>query len=210
MLATSYCPDHSGTLLPGLSLNERLSRCGVYVVLLFLCCLPTALIAAEKGRFEVRSADARLVDGVYFATARIDYQLSTEALEALESGVTLTIQLQVEVFRARRFWPDKNVANLQKSYALSFQPLTALYVVKNVNSGNQSSFRNLSGALDDLGRVVDLPVIDAAVLEQDSHHRIALRVVLDQNTLPGPLQMLAFWSDGFRLESDWYRWKLSE
>jgi len=33
--------------------------------------------------------------------------------------------------------------------------------------------------------------------------------VLDQNTLPGPLRLLAFWSSGFRLESDWYVWILN-
>ena len=64
--------------------------------------------------------------------------------------------------------------------------------------------------LEHLGRVVDLPIIDASLLEEGAAYRIALRAVLDQNTLPGPLQILAFWSDGFRLESDWYRWKLSE
>jgi len=30
--------------------------------------------------------------------------------------------------------------------------------------------------------------------------------VLDQKTLPGPLQVFAFWSGGFSLESDWYEW----
>ena len=171
--------------------------------------LPSSAIA-EEGRFEVRSASTRLVSGVYFASARIEYQLSDEALDALESGVTLTIQLQIDLTRVRRFWPDRDVASLRQDYQVSYQPLSERYVIKNTNSGEQASFATLFAALNYLGRIVDLPIIDAALLERDVTHRIALRAVLDQNTLPGPLQMLAFWSDGFRLESDWYRWNLSD
>ena len=55
----------------------------------------------------------------------------------------------------------------------------------------------------------DLPIIDAALLDQDVRYAVSIRAVLDQNTLPGPLRMIAFWSSGFRLESEWYVWKLS-
>jgi hypothetical protein len=202
----SDCPD---IFLPGRGVNQRWRGAFTALVLL-ICCSSIDAMAADKGRFEIRSADSSLVDGVYFATARIDYRLSPEALKALESGITLTIQLQIEVLRSRRFWPDKTVASLHQDYQLSFHPLTARYVVMNSNSGQQSSFFTLPAALNHLGRVADLPIIDAALLDAKSAYRIDMRAVLDQDTLPGPLQMLAFWSDGFRLESDWYRWKLSE
>lgn len=164
---------------------------------------------AQDGAFEVRSASSRLYDGVFFATARIDYRLSDDALEALDSGVALTVQLQIEVRRARRFWLDAEVATLRQDYALSFQPLSDRYVVKNINSGEQDSFATLFSALNNMGRIVDLPIIDASLLNPDAKYEIALRAVLDQNTLPGPLRLIAFWSRGFRLASDWYVWPLS-
>jgi len=37
---------------------------------------------------------------------------------------------------------------------------------------------------------------------------VELSRTLDQQQLPGPLRMLAFWDDDFTLESDWYRWSL--
>lgn len=166
--------------------------------------------SAQDGSFEVRSASSRLYDGVYFATARIDYRLSDDALEALDSGVALTVQLQIELTRKRRFWTDPQVARLSQDYSLSFQPLSDRYVVKNLNSGEQDSFATLFSALNNMGRIVDLPIIDAALLSPDSKYEIALRAVLDQNTLPGPLRLIAFWSSGFRLASDWYVWKLND
>jgi len=177
--------------------------------LLLALLLVAAGSAAAKGKpFEIREASSRLSDGVWFATARVDYQLSDDALEALENGIALTIQLQIEVTRVRRFWTDPKVASLKQNYQLSYQPLSERYVVKNLNSGEQNSFATLFSALNSMGRIVDLPLIDASILEPDAIYELAMRAVLDQDTLPGPLRLIAFWSEGFRLVSDWYRWKL--
>lgn len=183
-------------------------RAGILLALLGLCV--AGLAQAQEGRFDVRSAGSRLVDGVYYLSARVDYRLSEEALDALDSGLTLTVQLQIEVQRVRRFLPNAEVATLEQSYQLSYQPLSERYVVRNQNSGEQSSHATLFSALSDMGRVTDLPVIDAALLDADARYAIRVRAVLDQNTLPGPLRMLAFWGDSFRLESEWYTWTLKD
>jgi len=164
-------------------------------------------LAEAKKPFEIRNASSRLADGVWFANAQIDYRLSEDALEALQNGVALTIQLQIEVNRVRRFWVDAQVASLQQGYLLRYQPLSERYVVRNLNSGEQSSYATLFSALNDMGRIVDLPIIDASVLE-DAKYEISMRAVLDQDTLPGPLRLIAFWGEGFRLVSDWYTWTL--
>ena len=179
---------------------------GCLIASIGICCTASA----KDGSFEVRSASSALIDGVYFANARIDYRLSNEALEALDSGVALPVQLQIELRRQRRFWLNSEIATLSQDYSLSFQPLSDRYVVKNLNSGEQDSFVTLFSALSNMGRIVDLPIIDAALLDPDSNYEIALRAVLDQNTLPGPLRLIAFWSSGFRLASDWYVWRLND
>jgi hypothetical protein len=46
----------------------------------------------REGYFEVRSASTQFVDGVHRLDARLQLVLSSEALAALESGVTLTIE----------------------------------------------------------------------------------------------------------------------
>lgn len=175
-----------------------------------LALLGSAVAGAADGRFEVRSATARLSDGVYYVDARIDYRLSEKALEALQNGVALTMQLQIEVIRKRAFLPDGLIAELRQDSTLTYEPLTQRYVVRNLNSGQQTSYATLFSALSSLGRVNGLPVIDAALLDPDARHRMRLRVVLDQDTLPGPLRLIAFWSSGFRLASDWYGWDIAD
>ena len=184
---------------------RRLRR-ACLLVLLLIC--GTAL--AEGGRFDVRSASARQIDGVYFLDARIDYRLSDKALEALQNGLELTIQVQIEVIRKRPLLPDVGVAELSQDYLLSYQPLSRRYLVKNANSGEQSSYATLFSALNSIGRISRLPVIDASLLDPDARHRMRIRTVLDQNTLPGPLRLIAFWSAGFRLASEWYGWTLKD
>ena len=194
-------------LLPAAAPASPLRRLAPWLAWLSLLCLPWPGLA-EDGRFDVRSAGTRLQDGVYFLTARVDLRLSDQALKALSSGVPLTIEMQIDVFRQRGFLPDPQVANLRQAYLLSYQPLSERYVVKYLNSGEQSSHATLFSALNDIGRISALPVLDEALLSQGDSYEIRMRAVLDQNTLPGPLRMLAFWGDSFRLESEWYTWTL--
>ncbi|MEO8225048.1 MAG: DUF4390 domain-containing protein, partial [Gammaproteobacteria bacterium] len=93
---------------------------------------------------------------------------------------------------------------------LSWQPLSRGYLVRNKNSGAQRAHTTLFAALNDLGRVAELPLIDAALIDEGRDYEVGLRAALDQQQLPGPLRMLAFWDDDFTLESEWYRWSLRQ
>ena len=171
---------------------------------------PSALIAKSKGDVEIRSAYAEVEDGVYYIRARIDYTLGSSALEALENGVTLNIELQVDVNRVRRFVWDDTVADLSQRYQLSFHALTQRYLVANLNSGERESFGDLSSALVHLGDVGHLPVIDQALLDQGDRYRVGLRAVVDVKELPGPLNLLSRVWGNWRIASEWYTWPLRQ
>lgn len=160
------------------------------------------------GRFEVQAADVELDAGVYYLTARIDYRLSAEAREALLSGFPLTVRLEVEILTWRRYWTDTEAASLTQLYDLEYHALTERYIVRNRNSSDQSSFVSLYAALNFLGRIEHLPLIDAAVLDRGRRYDIRIRALLDKEQLPGPLRLIAFWRRDWSLGSDWHRWQL--
>jgi hypothetical protein len=162
----------------------------------------------DPGYFEVRSAMAELRGDVYFLNAVISYRLSTEARDALHSGVPLGIRLDVEIIHPRRWWFDNENATLRQSYQLEYHALSERYIVLNVNSGEQASFGTLSAALEHLGRVDRLPLIDTAVLDDGRGYYVRLRAVLDEEQFPGPLRLLAFWRRDWSIASEWYRWPL--
>ncbi len=162
----------------------------------------------REGYFEVRSATTEVIDGVHTLDARLQLVLSSEALAALESGVTLTIEMQLQVIRSRRWFPDDVEAELAARYELEYRPLTQRYIVKNLNSGDQDSFATLYSALNSLGRVQELPVIDDAVLDPDSTYRARLRAMLSTRKYPATLRLLFFWRGQWQLQSEWFEWPL--
>jgi len=179
--------------------------------MLALCLvLGTTLAQDDPGYFEVRSASVELKEDIYFLTAWIEYRLSTEARDALLSGLPLTIRVEVELLARRGFWVDTEQASLQQLYRLDFHALTERYIVTNLNSGDQTSFPTLFSALNFIGRIDDLPLIDRALLDPDRRHDIRVRAVLDTERLPGPLRLLAFWRRDWSLGSEWYRWPLAD
>ncbi|HSM31933.1 MAG TPA: DUF4390 domain-containing protein [Woeseiaceae bacterium] len=162
----------------------------------------------RAGYFEVRSASTELVDGVYVLDARLQLVLSSDALKALNSGVPLTIELQMQVIRSRRFYFDALDAELAFRFELEYRPISQRYIVRNLNTGNQDSFATLYSALNSLGRVQRLPVIDESLLVPDRDYRVRLRALLATEQYSAPLRLLFFWRDEWQLKSDWYEWTL--
>lgn len=162
----------------------------------------------REGYFEVRSASTEMVGGVHTLDARLQLVLSSEALAALESGVTLTIELQLQVIRSRRFLPDDLEAELTGRYELEYAPVSQRYIVRNLNSGDQDSFATLYSALNSLGRVQGLPIIDDALLSPGSDYRVRLRAMLNTERYPVALRVLFFWRGEWQLQSEWFEWQL--
>ena len=172
----------------------------------------------DPGSFDVRSASVVLESGVYYLDTWIEYRLSSDAREALDAGVSLTIQLEVEFVNPRWYWVDENVGDLRQSYQLQYHSLSERYIVRNLNSGEQSTFATLFSALNDLGRIARLPLIDAALLDPSQNYDVRIRALLSIEAFPeplrfltsGPLRFLAFWRRDVALRSDWYRWQLED
>ena len=195
---------------PAINSARLAALCAGFVVLAVLVMQPgLAQDGLERaGYFEVRSASTRQIGGVHTLDARLQLVLSSEALEALSSGVPLTIELQLEVIRTRRFVWDDAEAKLALRYELEYRPLSQRYLVRNLNSGDQDSFATLYSALNNLGRVQGLPVIDDALLEYGKNYRIRLRAMLNTQQYPAPLRLLFFWRDEWQLQSEWFEWLL--
>lgn len=178
-----------------------------------LACVPVALAqsgGSEQGFFDVRSASTSVVDDVQELDARLQLVLSSDALSALNSGVPLTIDLNLEVIRVRRFMPDATEAELNLQYELEYRPLSQRYIVRNLNSGDQDSFATLYSALNNLGRVQRLPIIDNSLLDPNAEYRIRLQALLSTSSYPAVLRLLFFWRGDWQIKSDWYEWRLEQ
>ena len=150
----------------------------------------------REGYFEVRSASTELVGGVHMLDAR------------LNSGVPLTIELQLQLIRTRRFYIDSLDAELAVRFELEYRPLSQRYIVRNLNSGDQDSFATLYSALNNLGRIQRLPIIDESLLNPGKEYRARLRALLATEQYSAPLRLVFFWRGQWQLKSEWYEWML--
>lgn len=182
------------------------------MVVVFVCAGITAVPAQDdsEGGFAVRSAESELVSGVYLVNATIDLRLSREARAALESGVPLTVHIEIDLIRVRRFWIDDEEADVEQRFELAYHALTERYIVRNLNSGDQTSFATVMAALNYLGRIERLPFIDVALLASGRTYDARIKAELDVDEFSGPLRLLTFWRRDFSLESEWYRWRLHD
>jgi hypothetical protein len=173
-------------------------------VLLVLFAVPS--VAWSQERFEIRSAYIEPTDSVYELNATINFELPEGAREIVREGVPLTLHLEIIVKRQRNYWVDYAVATLEQRYELVYHALSERYLVRNLNSGDQTSFPTLEAALDQLRVVSKLPLLDKALVEDGRRHEVSVRASLDVQTMPDALRFVLFWADDWRQRSEWYTW----
>ncbi len=176
-----------------------------------LCVLALGLCAAAShaSGFEVRAAATKLQDESYQLTARIDYQLSTEMLDALNSGVPLTLRLEIEVQRLRRWWANETVKKLEQRHQLTYHAFSDQYLLRNLNSGTLTIYHTLNLALAALGALDDFPLLEADLIAPGEEYQVQLRTALDIEALPAPLRPVAYVTPAWRLSSAWYTCSLT-
>lgn len=160
------------------------------------------------GRFEVRSADLDLNDGVYHLNARVDLPVSDAVRRGLTEGVPLTLELTLDIERVRQLLPNSRVAELTQRYHLQYNAVSARYVLRNENSGQQESLGTVDAAIGLLSEVRGLPVLDKALIAPDRRYEASVRAKIDYGTVPFTLRVLMFWVNDWHRESDWYTWTL--
>ncbi len=171
-------------------------------------CGREALADGLEGRFEVRSADLELNDGVYHLNARVDLPVSDAVRRGLAEGVPLTLELDLDIERVRQLLPNSRVAELTQRYHLQYNAVSARYILRNDNSGQQESLGTVEAAVEQLSDVRNLPVLDKSLITPDRRYEANVRAKIDYGTVPFSLRMLMFWVNEWHRESDWYTWTL--
>lgn len=173
---------------------------------LFICTLVFPVLA---GQTQIRDTHTLLSDGVFRLSARVDIHLNKTVREALDNGVPLWIELQIEVLRKRDWIWAVTEARLSQRFGLEYHALSQKYLVENYSRGVRLSFRELDEALEYIGDVHDLPFIDEKLLEPDQKYQVRMRAKLDIDSLPTPIRLWAYIGSDWSLDSDWYQWPLN-
>ncbi len=164
-------------------------------------------LGADYG-FRVLSAELVPSEGQYLLNAAIDYRFSDPAIDALEHGVPLTLDVRLKVQRHRNYWLDETVLSESRRLHIRYHPLAKSYQILLESGAAPSSFASLTALLNALGEIRGwrMPL---ERLPPGPEYWAALSVKLDIEALPLPLRPIAYVSPSWYLGSPWFRWRVA-
>ena len=179
---------------------ERMTR--LFCALLLVVCTTAALAGSIEPK---QGTLATAEDGSTVLSAEFVIDLGHRLEEAVARGVPLYFTLEFELTRPRWWWSNENVATRTTQYRLSYTALTRQY---RLTTGNlHRNFTSLDEALRVLSRYSELPVADKGALKMGESYDAALRLSLDRNQLPKPLQVDAIANRDWQVETRVLRWR---
>jgi hypothetical protein len=164
-------------------------------------------VALPAPAAQIKSAELFPSDDWYYLYTDIDLPLPKALEDALNKGISLNFMLEFELTKSRWYWFDETVASVRQNLRLSYHALTRQYHFSG-HQGNRS-FVSLNEAKEEIRHITEWKVMDRALLKKGTTYQAAVRIRLDVNQLPKPLQVEALSSKDWNFNSDWYRFPVS-
>jgi hypothetical protein len=161
------------------------------------------------GEFVINRAESVVLDEKYVINAEINYNFSEVAFEALENGVPLLVDLHVQIRRKGAWIWEADVVDFHFRRQLRYLPLSSTYEVLDTHSGEKRRFVSKTIAIQALGEISELPLIEAVKLKTGEVYRVEIRTELDIEALPVPLRPTAYMSSDWKLASEWDEWLIT-
>jgi len=186
--------------------------CRLLICLLAAVCMisPGPLLAeTERGAIKVVNARTAKGEDAYLLHAQLDIRLSSGALGALQNGVPLVIEFQIQALKTHTWLWDAVIAETRQARQISYHALSRTYVLRDINTGRQQNFRSLEDALLMAGFLQELPVLEYRLLGDNKNYAMRLRGNLDIESLPTPVRLLAYVSSAWDMDNEWHKWRLA-
>lgn len=165
------------------------------------------LPSAQAGTITLTAANEHITNDMVMIDADADFQFSDDAIKAINSGVPITIECDVRVSRPRKLLWDSEVLNAHRDFVIERHALSKQFIIADQVTGDRRIHGSLELAIDDLGRIRNLPIAEAAQLKGEQGLEVAMRLRLAIRSLPGPLIPVAYVSPGWHMSSGWFRWQ---
>jgi hypothetical protein len=165
--------------------------------------------ADGSGAFTVTEISTEKGDESYLLNARMDINLNTGPKEALENGLPLVFELQIQTLEKHVWFWDIVVGEYKQVRQVQLHALSRTYLVKDLDTGVQRSYIRLDDALQAAGLLHDFPVLDFSQMKDGQTYSVRLRGNLDIEAMPTPVRLLAYVSSAWDMDSEWYQWQLT-
>jgi len=175
-----------------------------FLMLAVLSCLFLWQPSAYAGNVDINYARIESGEDGYRLAAAFSFELSHELENIITSGIPLYFVTQVEITRPRWYWFDEKTITSTQSVRISYNVLTRQYRAS-VNGSFAQNYKDLDEALYLVRRPSRWLIADKSVLSYGATYNVGVRLQLDTDQLPKPLQFNALNNADWRLTSDWKR-----
>lgn len=177
----------------------------VYLYALLMCAGLFASPAKAIPDFASFDINADADETFLTLDGNIGFNFSRSALEALDNGLPVVLITEVELAVPNEWFWDKTIWEQSYSHEIQYHALSQQYLVKDVKSGFPRAYLTQSSALEALGLIEDLRLLERDRLDSNKSYIIRIKTSLDSESLPVPLRPLTYLSDDWQLESDWQK-----
>ena len=142
--------------------------------------------------------------------ASIDYAFGKKALEALDNGVPLTVEIRIRLRGTEDWVWNKSLVDRRLRSVIRYKPLSERYLVSRLpDEGGGTSYVTRDAAIAALGEIEDVQLMSRDQLRgHDKPLEIQVKASLDINELPLPLKPMAYLFPSWKHSSGWTKWPL--
>lgn len=184
-----------------------LIHCVVFAVLVLSClCVTPALANSDSdysyGKYSISGPLA----------PKLDIQFTPQMLEAIDSGVPLSLELRL-VFITPRWFINNHSLPEQHQFQLTRHALSNRYMVRQNGQSRPLLFATFSGLRDYVRteslRLFEHYAISHANVVTSENSKPYLRLALNKVELPGPVRIAAFASGQWDFDTGWISWEFA-
>lgn len=177
-----------------------------FFLLISLFCLFPVYSKANNFSTHVNLTKIEIINGKYELNAKIKYNLSPTAKEALQIGIPLVWNVIIKVKQKEPFL-DTVLKKIEINYRLHNHALLNLYSVK-LNDQVTDMYTTLTAALNAISKIQNIYLIDKTFIQPDRHYYVAIKVMFNREALPIPLRPQSYFNSQWALSSQWTSWPL--
>jgi len=161
--------------------------------------------------FTVAAVQTKEDEGMLVMAADIDYGFSVEALEALDNGVPLTLEVHIRLRGGDDWVWKRSLIDQRLRYLIRYRPLSKRYLVSPLPSDGDTGLDYVTrdAAIAALGRIDGLQLVSRERLRKaGGMFNLWVKAFLDIRELPLPLRPIAYLFPAWKLSSGWTQWPL--
>ncbi|NHZ60886.1 DUF4390 domain-containing protein [Massilia sp. CCM 8694] len=149
---------------------------------------------------DITHAHIEATDEGYRLAASYAFELNEGLEDAIKHGVQLYFTTEIELTRPRWYWYDDKAVSARQTIRIWYNVLTRQYHVSVLGSMAQS-FPTLEDAMVLIRRPSRWVIAPKAALKRGETYNVTVRMFMDRELLPKPMQVNALNNSDWRLAS---------